>query len=102
MDELKVLNGRVATERDVEARRVIFFIPDSRSTPFEFDHAFPLLAKVVKKDDMDGFPKPGSLVTIVQAEMTDEGQVVLGLIYGDGEEGVCHLQDIEVIGPIQE
>jgi hypothetical protein len=42
----KVLNGRVATEADAHEGRVVFHIPDSRSTIHLFDNELPLTAKV--------------------------------------------------------
>jgi hypothetical protein len=100
MGKLKMLNGRAATEADSEAGSVVFYIPHSRSTPYRFDHELPLIAKVVNPEG--GVAPPGSLVTIVQAERGDNGEVLLGLMFGDGEEGVCMLEEVEVIGPAPE
>ena len=97
MGKLKVLNGRTATEADSEAGSIVFYIPDSRSTPYNFDHALPLTAKIINPSG--GVAPPNSLVTIVQAEQGDNGEVVLGLMFGNGEEGICMLEEVEVIGP---
>jgi hypothetical protein len=100
MGKLKVLNGRAATEADSEAGSVVFYIPDSRSTPYRFDHELPLIARIINPGD--GIAPHGSLVTIVQAEQGDNGEVVIGFMFGEGEEGVCTLQELEVIGPAPE
>jgi hypothetical protein len=97
MGKVKALNGRAPTEADVEAGTVVFYIPDSRSTPYEFDHQLPLLARVINPDD--GAAPLGSIVTIVQAEKGDNGQVLLGLLLDDGGEAVCMLEEVELIGP---
>jgi hypothetical protein len=94
---LKVLNGRAATSEDAEKRSVVFYIPDSRSVSFTFDRSLPLKAVVTKPDDGDGFPPPGSVVYVVQAEIGDNGEVVIGLMYGDDQEALCLLRDITVI-----
>lgn len=100
MGKLKVLNGRAATGADSEAGDVVFYIPDSRSIPYRFDHELPLIAKIINPDG--GVAPLGSLVTIVQAEQGDNGEVLLGFMFGDGEEGVCMLGEVEVIGPATE
>jgi hypothetical protein len=100
MGKLKVLNGRVATEADSEAGSVVFYIPDSRSVPYRFDDELPLMARFINPES--GVVPPGSLVTIVQAEQGDNGEVVLGFMFGDGEEGVCMLEEVEVVGPTAE
>ncbi len=101
-DGLKVLNGRVATKDDADAGRVVFYIPDARSVPYRFEHDLPLLAKVTTPDERVGFPPSGSLVTIVQAEQGDNGEILLGLMYGECEEGLCQLGEVEVIGRLDE
>jgi hypothetical protein len=94
---LKVLNGRAATSEDAEKRSAFSYIPDSSSVPFTFDRSLPLKAVLTKPDDGDGFPPPGSLVYVVQAEIGDNGEVVIGLMYGDDQEALCLLRDITII-----
>jgi len=101
-DDLKVLNDRAATKEDAQAGRVVFHIPDSRSIPYQFDNELPLLAKVTTPDEDNGFPPPGALVAIVQAELGDNGQILFGVMYGHGEEGICQPGEVEVIGPLGE
>jgi hypothetical protein len=96
----KVLNGRVATEADVEQGNVVFQIPEAHSTPYSFDQELPLTAKVIRRESE--FLPPGSLVTIVQAERGDNGEVVLGLMLDDGGEAVCMLAKVEVVGSAPE
>jgi len=99
MGSLKVLNGRVATKADVNANSVVFYIPDGRSVPYEFEHQLPLLARVTKAGDEVNFAPPGALVTIVQAELVDGNDVVLGLMMDGDVEGICDLADVDVLGP---
>jgi hypothetical protein len=96
---LKVLNSRVATEAEAETRSVVFYIPEGRSVPYSFGQNLPLQAKVVIHDEENGFPF-GSVITIVQAEQGDNGEVIFGVMYGVDQEGICMLSDVEVIGPI--
>jgi hypothetical protein len=96
MSESKILNGRAATKKDFEAGKVIFYIPDSRSAPYSFGRDLPLTARVVNPDLGDGCPPPGTPLIIVQAEITDGEYVTLGVIYGDGDEGVFALEDVEL------
>ena len=99
MGLLKVLNGRIATEADVDAHSVVFYIPDGRSVPYTFEHELPLLARVTKTEDEVNFAPPGTLVTIVQAELVDGQNVVLGLMMDGDVEGICDLADVDVLGP---
>ena len=99
MVPLKVLNGRVATEAEAAAKSVVFYMPEGRSVPYDFGQDLPLFARVVIHDDENGYPY-GLIVTIVQAEQGDNGEVALGLMFGEDQEGISMLSDVEVIGPI--
>lgn len=92
----RVINGRTATQEDVHPDGAIFFIPANRSSPYSFGRDLPVVVKIVKPDDGDGFPPAGTTVEILQAERTDTGDVVLGFVY-DGGDCVCMLADIELI-----
>jgi len=93
----RVINGRTATEEDVHPGGSFFFIPDGRSSAYSFGIDLPVFAKIVKPDEGDGFPAPGTIVSISQAEMTEDGGVVLGFEY-EGGDCVCMLEDVEVLG----
>jgi len=99
MPDLKVLNGRVATEADAEDRSVVFYIRDSRSTPYSFAHPLPLRARL-RSPEESGIESSGNEVVIVQAERGDNGQILIGLQYGENEEAVCTLEELEILGPI--
>ena len=71
MSDYLVLNGRVATEAEAEAKRVIFFVPDGQSEPFRFSQALPLAARTVLEGERDGFPPPGTAVEIIQAGISE-------------------------------
>ena len=88
------LNNRIATEEEANAGEAIFFIPDQRSEPYTFGQDLPIMAKVTKLDEHDGFPCPGTRIQIVQAEKVDGKDVVLGFLNGE-EEGICMLEDVQ-------
>lgn len=92
----RVINGRAATEEDVHPGGAIFFIPDNRSVPYSFGNDLPISVKIMKPDDGDGFPPPGTLVQILQAELTDDGRIILGFEH-DGGDCVCTLDDVEML-----
>jgi hypothetical protein len=100
MDLSKVLNGRVATEADAETRSVIFYIPDSRSTPYVFEHDLPLRARFISQEE-SGIAPDGTEVIVAQAEVGDNGQIVVGLLLGEDEEGICMLHELEILGPLR-
>lgn len=93
----KVLNGRAATEYDANARTVVFYIQDCRSKPYAFNHELPLLARVIGPED-NGLGPAGSEVIVVQAEEGDNGEVLLGVLIGEDGEGVCMLNELEIVG----
>jgi hypothetical protein len=97
MSKRQINNDRVATKADADAGNVIFYIPDQRSAPYSFGQDLPLYARVVKPDESDGFPPPGTILRIVQAEIVDGKDVVLGFVNGD-DEGICMLEDLEILG----
>ncbi len=95
MSKRQIINNRVATEAEGEAGEVIFYIPDHRSIPYSFRRNLPVTAVVTKPDVGDGFPAPGTILEIVQAELVDGKDVVLGFINGD-DEGICMLEDVQL------
>ena len=94
MSKRRALNGRVATQKDQDAEEVIFYIPDGRSVPYRFERDLPLRARLVGSDS--GFPI-GTEIEILQAEIGDTGDVLIGFMVGE-DEGICLLQEIELIG----
>ncbi|MDE3200668.1 MAG: hypothetical protein KGN79_07075 [Acidobacteriota bacterium] len=93
MAKRKALNGRVATEADSLAGEVIFYIPDERSVPYSFGRDLPLRAWLV--GDETGFP-PRTEIEILQAELGDTGDVLVGFMVGE-DEGICMLHEVELI-----
>ena len=89
------LNGRAATQADQDAETVIFYIPDGRSVPYRFERDLPLRARLLGTEEITGFPA-GTEIEILQAELGDTGDVLIGFIAGE-EEGVCMLHEIELI-----
>ncbi len=86
-----------ATEDDIRSGKAIFYVQDGRSTPYDLGRQLPAAASA--KIDMqigDGKIIPaGTAITIVQAELADTGNVLIGFRY-DGGEGLCSLEEIEL------
>jgi hypothetical protein len=95
MSKRRALNGRVATQADQDAKEVIFYIPDGRSVPYRFERDLPLRARLVGTEETTGFPI-ATEIEILQAEIGDTGDVLIGFMVGE-EEGICMLQEIELI-----
>jgi hypothetical protein len=93
MSKRRALNGRVATQADQDAEEVIFYIPEGRSVPYRFERDLPLRARLVGATT--GFPI-GTEIEILQAEVGDNGEVLIGFMVGD-DEGICLLKEIERI-----
>jgi hypothetical protein len=95
MAKPRALNGRTATQRDVDAGQVIFYVPDGRSTPYRFGHDLPLPARLINSDETTGFAA-GTVIEVLQAEVGDTGDVLIGFVTGT-EEGICMLHEIELL-----
>jgi hypothetical protein len=95
MSNRRALNGRAATKADQDAEEVIFYIPDGRSVPYRFGRDLPLSARLISPEEATGFPV-GTVIEILQAEVGDTGDVLIGFMVGE-EEGVCQLNEIELI-----
>jgi hypothetical protein len=94
----QAINGRAATKEDIESGNAIFYIEGSRSVHYPLGRDLPLMARVIKSDVGEEFPPPGTSVTIFQAEISDGEHVVLGVVYGEDEEAICDLGDVELLG----
>jgi hypothetical protein len=88
----RIIEARAATVEDSETGRAIFYIPEARSKPYSMGRPFPLPAKIILPDE-DNY---GQVVQIVQAEIGDNGDILLGWVSGQ-EEGICMLGDVEVL-----
>jgi len=95
VSKCRALNGRAATKADQDAEEVIFYIPNGRSAPYRFDRDLPLSARLISPEEETGFPV-GTLIEILQAEIGDTGDVLIGFMVGE-EEGICQLNEIELI-----
>jgi hypothetical protein len=95
MSNVRALNGRSATQADVDAGTVVFYIPDGRSTPYYFGRDLPLRALLLGPEEQSGFPD-GTVIDVLQAEVGDNGEVLIGFVAGE-EEGICQLNEIELI-----
>ena len=95
MPKRRAMNGRVATQADQDAEEVIFYIPNGRSVPYRFERDLPLRARLVGTEETTRFPI-GTEIEILQAEIGDTGDVLIGFIVGE-DEGICLLHEIELI-----
>ncbi len=85
-----------ATQDDVDKGRAVFWIPDSRSKVYHL--GFPLPADAIVVADMEvgeaeEYIRAGTTVTVIQAEIVDEKDVLLGFRY-EGGTGVCDLNQL--------
>ena len=90
-----------ALEEDCKAGRAIFFVPGNRSTIYDLGRPLPLQARI-KQDTEVGTSQEqeiilaGTLVEIIQCEIGDNGEIVVGFCY-DGSEGICMLNELEIL-----
>jgi hypothetical protein len=68
---------------------------DGRSAPYQFGRALPLRARLLGSEGQSGFPD-GTVIKVLQAEVGDNGEVLIGFVAGE-EEGICQLNEIELI-----
>jgi len=95
MSKRRALNGRAATTTDQDAEEVIFYIEDGRSVPYWLGRELPLSARLISTEEDTGLPV-GTEIEILQAELGDTGDVLIGFMVGE-EEGICQLNEIELI-----
>jgi hypothetical protein len=92
----RAINGRVATEYDFHYGGAVFFIRDTQSVPYSFGRPLPVTVRFVDAGADEGRPPVGTEVDVLQAELTDEGTVVLGYEH-EGKDGICLLSEVEVV-----
>lgn len=85
-----------ASQDDVDKGTAVFCVPDRRSKIY--DLGFPLPADAVVVADMEVGEegeciRAGTMVTVIQAEIVDEADVLLGFRY-EGGTGVCDLHEV--------
>jgi len=86
-----------ATQADVDKGTAVFCIPDSRSKVYDLGSPLPVEAAVTTDMEVGGEGEripAGTIVTVVQAEIVDESDVLLGFVYGE-ERGVCMLDQVQ-------
>lgn len=86
-----------ATAEDVEKGVAVFHVPDSRSRAYDLGSRLPLEAVVLKDIDVGNGERipAGTVVTVIQAEIIDERDVLLGFVYGS-ESGVCGIDELQL------
>jgi hypothetical protein len=101
-DKARIGMNTPATEDDCHAGRAIFFIPDDRSTVYDLGRPLPLKARLrqdteTSTDDQQEVLPAGTQVEIIQCEIGDNGQILVGYRYHGGV-GICMLNELEMIG----
>ncbi|HET9363477.1 MAG TPA: hypothetical protein VFP71_00675 [Candidatus Angelobacter sp.] len=88
-----------ATAEDVEKGSAVFYVPDSRSKVYELGFSLPAEAVVVSDIEVgDGEKIPvGTALTIIQAEIVDNRDVLLGFSY-KSVKGVCSDGEVQFKG----
>ena len=97
---LKNTDKKPATEADVEQGLAAFWIPDQRSNVYDIGVLLPapaIVAKDIEVGENERIPA-GTPVTVIQAEIVDEADIIIGFKY-DGGIGVCSLQEITITSP---
>jgi hypothetical protein len=86
-----------ATESDVNTGRAVFHVPDNRSRVFDIGVPLPANAVVISNLDVgEGTTVPaGTRVIVIQAEIVDQQDVLLGFTYPGGQ-GVCTIEQVEI------
>jgi hypothetical protein len=84
-----------ATSEDVERGSAVFYVPDSRSKVCELGFSLPSEAVVISDIEVGHGEKisVGTAVTIIQAEIVDDREVLLGFSYESGK-GVCTASEV--------
>ena len=89
--------SRPATEQDVMNGDAVFFVPDGRSRIYDLGVRLPASARLSRDLDLgeSGTLCNGTKITIIQAEIVDAKDVVIGFRVGAGEF-VCALEELEL------
>ncbi|RTR37980.1 hypothetical protein EKG38_15555 [Shewanella canadensis] len=87
-ENLPFISGRVATEEDVENGNAVFYIPYGSVA---CDAALPTCVIQIDEETYERTP-----AVVIQAEQAGE-LVYLGLRYLDGGNGMCELDEVELL-----
>ena len=84
-----------ATAEDVEKGTAVFHVPDSRSKVYDLGFSLPAEAIVDKDMEVGGGERipAGTPIRVIQAEIVDNQDVLLGFTYGENR-GVCHIDQV--------
>jgi len=90
-----------ATEEDCKAGQAIFYIPDNRSKVYDLGRPLPLTARYRQDTETSTAKEQGiipaeTVVEIIQCEIGDNGEILVGFRYAEGE-GLCMLNELEIL-----
>jgi hypothetical protein len=91
-------NRGTASEHDVATGSAVFSIPERRSRIYDLGVALPVRGRLRRDVDtgQDSATLPrGTEVTVVQAEIVDEKDVLIGFRVGE-TSFVCLLEEIQI------
>jgi hypothetical protein len=92
LERSSIYKNRIATEEDVKLGRAVFYIDEGDEIVHQpLNIQIPSLANHTDKETGEK-----NLVVVIQAERTDEQEVV-GLRYFEGGNGVCLLFELEFV-----
>ena len=89
-----------ATEEDCKAGRAVFYIADNRSMVYDQGRPLPLTARYRQDTETNtageqGIIAAGTVVEIIQCEIGDNGEILVGFRYAGGE-GICMLNELDM------
>jgi hypothetical protein len=92
---------KAATEEDCKAGRAIFYIPDNRSKVYDLGRPLPVTARYRQETETStaseqGIIAAGTVVEIIQCEIGDNGEILVGFRYAGGE-GICMLNELDIL-----
>ena len=84
-----------ASAEDVERGSAVFYVPDARSKVYDLGFSLPAEAIVVSDIDVGEAERisAGTVITVIQAEIVDDRDVLLGFSYQAGR-GVCTASEV--------
>ena len=92
-----------ATQADVDEGRAVFWVPDFRSKVYDVGLPLPADARLlcdIEVEKAGDLIPAGTTVTVVQAEIVDDKDILIGFRYAGGA-GVCAFEEVRFIASPQ-